>query len=249
MAQNSISIREFLKSRFDEGKLAKLDSAAGLWFTAYQTASLALAIFQVENFAVQMNVGLLNFLVSGVMFFLFELTKHRELIDFRISIYVCLRWYTFMLFSALAATSCFYVTYVIVLAHLGSLDLVQMGSMLLFYMIVSLLVFLKAAKWADHSFNSGLRGMLKNRDESIAVQVATKFAPSGISVPVVLFTFNTAVFLATLNGDPFDVAFVPQVVNEWVIWLLVVVLLIPALYKTYNDTRLEQLKLMPKEAH
>ena len=76
------------------------------------------------------------------------------------------------------------------------------------------------------------------------LEVATKFAPTGILNLILLFLFGCVVFLATLNGDPFNVSFMQAFINEPIAWLVCLVLIPIVIPLAYRFTVQEQRELM-----
>lgn len=231
--KESTKVQEFLNCSFDAEKMGKFDSSANLWFVTYGIVSLSLAILPIDNFALQANLGFIIFVVSGVLYLAYEAAKHYEQIDFRISIFRLLRWYTLMLFSALFAVFGWWIAYERFLQYLG---LSEPAGLIVTFTVFStafFLVFQFPVKWLNHRFLESIRCMLKDDDELI-IEVATQFMLTGRLSRISLFLVNSFIFLAILEESPFYTSMISSIVSQPFTWVALAVMLpimLPPLYK------------------
>lgn len=187
------------------------DDAANLWFTFYNVATLAAAFLISTNSTLIENLGFLNFVYSGVLVLLYDSSKYRRNLRFRIIIFKLLRWSMIMLGAAIVS---------LVLVLPAALYLVQLlfsvdGFMVAFFVVIfSCWIASAYIAW----FIDGRVGGFYNRmvDENTFVgisktddkdEIRTKyserilsFVPNGFSLST-LYLIQLLIVTATIQGQ------------------------------------------------
>lgn len=240
----NVDVSEFLRSSIEDEKLNKFYSEASLWFLGYETVALILALLQFDNSVVEVNIGFLNFVISGLLFLIYEVVKHKDRIDLVIAVFRLLRWYILMIAAAAISILAWFYYYTSMYIVLGPVGFVGQLSTLIPICFACFVTFYVLSLIYDQRYRERIRGMIVNEDVETIYDIASGFSPTGMLNLSVLYLFNAAVFLATVNGDPFNVAFLDAIISMPFLWLLTFTMIPFALWLTNRITTSNQIDLV-----
>ncbi len=255
-AKQLANVRTFVNSHINQSRREDFDNTTGLWFLAFELASIGVAILQVERFALNFNVGLLNFVISGLLHFSYEWAKRAESVPLRLAVRKILHLYIIALGGAIVTMS-FFMGWIVLSAPLLSIkDYALVHLVVMIAMSIPVLRFIQQHtknlhhSWIDSLVSKGRQRYFRSdeteRGREVLLQILEVAVPKGVELTIVLHIFNVSLIMAIIIDEPFHVSFLASFLSMPLLWGFVLVGSIAVLILYYEINKSEPVKLLAR---
>ncbi len=253
-AKQISQVRDFINSQIAPAKAERFDERVGIYFLAIELISLAVAIVQIENRALNFNMGLVIFIIGGVLSFLYEIAKRLQSIQYRLAVYKMFKIYIISLIAALLAMLPLFL-WLMASSEIFATQELGIFDIFVFLMIFVPTVYLiqKYTKNHHHIWLESFEIARKqkyfqtNREKAkrdLLIKMTDVAVPQGYETIAIVHVLNLLLVLSTLDNQPVYEGFLSTILVQPVIWsfVLVLMMILPVLY--YRASRSEPVNLL-----
>ncbi|NHI83566.1 MAG: hypothetical protein EAX81_04630 [Candidatus Thorarchaeota archaeon] len=247
-------VRDFINSQTDPSRVEDFDENFGIYFLAIELASLAFAIFQIDNLALSFNLGLVVFIIGGVLSFSYELAKKWKSITFRLMVCQLLYIYGLTLVATLVALIPLYFWFLVSSLFFAVQEPGMVDLVILFLVSTPTVYYIQ--KYTKHLHHRWFESLEKSSRRKYALtdeedgrritlnEMLDLAVPKGFDVTLMVYVGNLLLVLSTLNNQPVYMPFLSQVIRQPLVWAISIGLIIPFLIVYYFRNRSESVRIL-----
>ncbi len=247
-------VRDFVNSQVDSAKVEDFDEKIGIYFLAFELISLAIAIVQIENRALNFNLGLVIFIIGGVLSFSYEIAKRLKSISFRFAVYKLLVIFVLSILAAFATMFPLFLWLIASPLIFGTQELELLSLFVVLLIALPAVYFIqKYTKhrhhvWLESLEKQGRKKYFQTKQEenrrTLLYEITDLAVPKGVETTFLVYIINLALVLSTFANQPFYEVLSSSVLSQPLLWASVLPMIIVFLVWYYYENKNKPVKLL-----